>query len=153
MLIPDCRRDEIYNEDFLNKDDTGFVKGFDWCAEHAADAAFNNLSCIFDEDSGGKLAEVLAAEAPEHLRTKYDWERLDGTAEAREVRTYGDYLRYVLADWIERQRDELITSMIDGMDEGEYAELKAAAIERNETLPDPKEYYNTRKVFNGTAES
>ena len=33
MLIPDCRNDIHYNEDFLNKDDKQYIAGFDSCTD------------------------------------------------------------------------------------------------------------------------
>jgi hypothetical protein len=53
----------------------------------------------------------------------------------------------MLLDWIESKRDEIITSMIDAMDDDEYQELKAAAMARNEAKAEPKEYHNTRLMY------
>ena len=45
-----------------------------------------------------------------------------------------------LFSWIESDRDELITAMIDAMDNEEYEKNRAAAIERNGKA----RYYDTR---------
>lgn len=125
--IPDCRTDEYYNERYLGGDDRSFVHGFDWCVERAVDNFFDNLDFgLLGPDS--HLLHMLSEELPEKMRDSYEWESFyEGQKETREVRTYADYLRSLALEWIEHQRDEVITSMIDEMDEATYAANKAAA--------------------------
>lgn len=116
--IPDCRTDSFYNADNLNENDKQFVNGYDYCAECAADNFFDNLDVYLDDDS--HLMHVLNEELPDSLKTEYEMEYAfrNGEAEVRRVNTYADLLRMHLLDSIERERDELITSMIDASSEG-----------------------------------
>lgn len=109
-LIPDCRTDEAYNEKYLNKEDRTFVNGFDYCTEQAVDGFFYNLDVYFDDDD--KLMELLQAELPEDEKQE-------------NATTYADLLKNKLLEWIESERDELITAMLDDMDDDEYEEIKA----------------------------
>lgn len=121
--IPDCRCDEYYNEKYLNERDKDFLRGFDWCAEMAADNFFDNIDDYFDEDS--YLGHRLHEELPESMKDEYEVESdLDGATQLRKVETYADLLRSKILTWIEMERDELITSMLDGYGEEEYQEIK-----------------------------
>lgn len=119
---PDCRTDGTYNEKYLNERDKSFVDGFDWCAERAVDNLFDNLDILEDDD----LQKFLEKELPYDPHEDYDWVPTfdDGEKEHREIKTYGDYLRLELINYIEAERDVLITSMIDNMDEEEYEKNK-----------------------------
>lgn len=118
--IPDCRRDECYNQKFLSGDDKEFVRGFDWCAEEAVDNFFDNN---YDYDTGEYLAHILTQKVPECLREHYTMEYTFGDRpdEERTIETYADLIRFELLHWIEMQRNELITSMLDSMSDEEYA--------------------------------
>lgn len=125
--IPDCRNDENYNEKYLNNFDKEFVRGYDWCVEMSVDNFFDNLDIYFGDDS--HIMHLLNEELPENMREEYEIERTfadeNDRAEKRDVKTYVDLLRSKILDYIEMERDELITSMIDNMDEQEYSEIKA----------------------------
>lgn len=125
--IPDCRNDENYNEKYLNNFDKEFVRGYDWCVEMSVDNFFDNLDIYFGDDS--HIMHLLNEELPENMREEYEIERTfadeNDRVEKRDVKTYVDLLRSKILDYIENERDELITSMIDNMDEQEYAEIKA----------------------------
>lgn len=102
-LIPDCRTDDNYNEKYLCEEDKMFVRGYDWVAENVISCFFDNISIYPDaeqllEDNVGIIAENKA-----------------------------DTLKAALLNWIEGQRDELITSMLDGYSEEEYETLRAKA--------------------------
>ena len=97
--IPDCRSDEYYNERFLSDDDKTFVKGFDW--------AVNTILTILDN-----------TEVYEELDDLLD----DNKAIIKEGKA--QIVRESIQDWAEAGRNELITSMIDSMDEDEYEENK-----------------------------
>lgn len=112
MYIPDCRTDEFYNVDKLNEKDRTEIAGYDWCAEEVVDNFFDNLDVCFDDDS--VLMETLGKEVPASLQTEYEMEdSFDGQKETRVVKTYADLLRMSILDHIERNRDEVIVSMID----------------------------------------
>lgn len=118
--IPDCRTDEEYNVNALNDMDREFVRGFDWCTEMAVDNFFDNIDDLYYESDF--LRNALSTELPEHLQGEYEAEYTfvtdeDGKpkTETRQVKTYEDFFRSKLLDWIENERDELITSMIDNM--------------------------------------
>ena len=83
------------------------------------DNFFNNLEYMFGHDS--YIMHVLNDEIVEDKHEEYDWTyTFGGKEEHREVRTYADLIRVRLIDWIEGERDELITSMIDAMPNEEY---------------------------------
>lgn len=122
--IPDCRRDEYYNQKYLSEKDSEFIRGFDWCSENAVDVFFDNMEEFFGIDS--YLMHILKEEIHEQDHEEYVWinsfdERIQ---EKRTVKTYLDAIRAHLIDWVEMHRDELITSMIDSMKEEEYKAIK-----------------------------
>lgn len=123
--IPDCRTDENYNQRYLNDKDGEFLRGYDWCTETAVDNFFDNLDIYFGDDS--HIMHLLNEKIPKGAREDYEMDFTFGEreAEVRKTKTVADVLRYKILDYIEMQRDELITSMIDNMDEQEYAEIKA----------------------------
>ena len=121
--IPDCRSDEYYNQKYLNEKDGEFVRGFDWCAEMAMDNFFDNIENFFCNDS--YLMHTLNEEMPEEMHDEYVWvDSFNETEEKRTIKTYLDAIRAHLIDWVESNRDELITSMIDAMSEDEYKRIK-----------------------------
>ena len=127
--IPDCRHDEYYNARYLLGKDADFVDGFDWCCEEAMDSFFDNLDMEFGDDA--YIGHILNEELPEGMQEEYEWTPTfgDREPETRKVETYGDLLRAKLLDWVESHRDELVTSMIDSMDEKTYKAAKAMADE------------------------
>ena len=96
--IPDCRTDADYNEKFLGHDDKEFVRGYDWCTEHAAKNAFDNLYC---------------------------WDHDDLDVRPSDIGKVLEAFKPFLLDWIEQERNNLIVSMIDSMDDEEYQKIKA----------------------------
>ena len=145
MMMPDCRNDDYYNEDFLSGDDHEFVRGFDWCAEEVVDNFFNNMDVFFDDDN--HLLHVLNETLPEHLQAEeeIEWRFGDRGKEVRKIETYADLLRTKLEDWIESERDSLITSMIDNMDEDLFNAIRNKVLKENAESSEPKEYYDSRK--------
>lgn len=113
MLVPDCRNDDYYNYDFLSGPDATVVDGYDCCVREAVLSAFENMEAFPPEDLKVKPSEVVAV-----LHAFREW----------------------LFSWIESERDDLITAMIDAMDKEEYEKNRAAAIERNGKA----KYYDTR---------
>ena len=125
--IPDCRTDEAYNQKYLNQRDKAELFGFDYCTECAVDNFFDNLDDYFDEET--YLGHLLNEELPESMQEEYTMEfsfrAEDYKSEDRTCKTYADLLRMRILERIEMERDEVITSMIDNMDEDEYAKIKA----------------------------
>lgn len=120
--IPDCRKDESYNQKYLNEKNKREIKGYDWCAEEVVDTFFDNLDTYIDED----LLKILESELPEEDREEYEWSYTFGNREPekRKVRTLADLIRSKIQEFIEEERDELIVSMLDSMDEAEYERIK-----------------------------
>lgn len=118
--IPDCRKDESYNQKYLNEKNKREIKGYDWCAEEVVDTFFDNLDTYIDED----LLKILESELPEEYREEYEWVREYGEPEKRTVITLADLIRSKIQEFIEEERDELIVSMLDSMDEAEYERIK-----------------------------
>lgn len=122
MRVPDCRTDENYNQKYLQGADKEFVRGYDWCTETAVDNFFNNLDVYFDSDS--HLIHMLNERIPEEEEYEIEFTFGEIASEKRTVETYADLIRANILDWIEMERNELITSMIDNMDEEEYNKVK-----------------------------
>lgn len=121
MIIPDCRLDKDYNEDFLNDRDREFIIGYDYCMEQIENLFIGNLDVY-----AGRL----------EVDTEVDVDKFLDKAKEEIVE--------MIEDWYEGQRNEMITSMIDNMDDDEYETKKAEALERNKKRPEPKKYIDTR---------
>lgn len=146
MMFPDCRNDEFYNADFLDKNDSECVSGYDWAAE-AVDNLFDNLEVI--TDSSDYVANFMNTEVPDYMQEQYTMEFAFGNREDedRVVKTYADYLRFKILEWLEDERNEFITSMIDNMDEKMYEAIRNRVLKDNEKKENPKEYYDSRKFI------
>lgn len=145
-FIPDCRNDEDYNEDFLNVSGKNYIAGFDACTEDGVFTAFSNLDVLAGNDP--KLFIALSEKLPEEEQVEVEYQDdMTGETVRRKLETYGDLLCDRLLDWIEAQRDSIITSLIESMDDAEYERIKAEAIEKNKTAKNPKTYVDTRKLF------
>lgn len=131
-MIPNCREDSSYNYDFLDKDSKSFIDGFDYALE-----VITNMLCSDLKSYEGDLnAPIFEVEDGVPLpKTPHLMEILMENCE-------------VIANCIdtahEIERDELITSFIEHMDDEEYDKNRAMAIEIN-----PCKYFDTRK-FNIT---
>lgn len=97
--IPDCRTDENYNERYLNEKDKEFVKGYDWAVETV-------LNILNNADVYPDFADLLD---PNKALVNVD---------------KAEIVKDALEQWMEGERDMLITSMIDHMDEKEYSSIK-----------------------------
>jgi hypothetical protein len=149
-MFPECRNDNYYNEDFLGREDKSFVQGFDWATEMAVDNFFdNNFDSDMPVEEDGELSIMLNKELPDYLKEKYEMEFTFGDRdnEEREIKTYADLLRMKLLEWIEMERNELITSMIDNMDEDIYNAIRNKVLKENQEKDNPKEYYDSRKYI------
>jgi hypothetical protein len=146
-MFPECRNDNYYNEDFLGNTDKSFLQGFDWATEMAVDNFFDNYFGDMPIEENGELSTMLNKELPDYLKEKYEMEFTFGDRdnEEREIKTYADLLRMKLLEWIEMERNELITSMIDNMDEDIYNAIRNKVLKENQEKDNPKEYYDSRK--------
>ena len=121
--IPDCRTDANYNEKYLNERDKEFIAGFDWAIENAVDNFFyNNFEKGLDDHEF--VGHTMVEELPDSLKKEIEVEFEDSHKEVRKIETIADYVRSKILDWCEYERDNLITSMIDNMDEKEYKSIK-----------------------------
>lgn len=113
MMFPDCRNDDYYNDDFLSEEDAAIVDGYDYCVENAVNSAFENIDAFPPEDLDMSPSDVVRV-----LHAFREW----------------------ISSYIESERDEMITSMIDDMDDAEYQKQRNQAIEDN----GKEKYYDTR---------
>ena len=131
--IPDCRSDEHYNAKYLNEKDYKFVRGYDWAVEQEIDNFFDNLE-VTESD---RLIKMMEEPLPKELVQEYEVPTTFNGDESQEyetrtAKTYGDLLRMNLLRWAECGRDELITSIIDGMTDEEYQAIKEKVDGRSE---------------------
>lgn len=136
-MIPDCRNDEHYNEDFLDRQDKEFIKGFDFCLEQIKNLIENNLdvyetelSDVWDDDLGEQPQDEVFATTDE-LYTIVDENKI--------------LLSLIVEHWAEMQRDELITSMIDGMDDDIYKAIRHRVMSELSDKEVADKYFDTRK--------
>lgn len=119
-------RPNPYYEGFLNEEDKDEIDGYDYLADNVVDSFFFNMDIhdrIMDafKDAGLDLDKVdhsvliSRRDASDEI-TQKEWDKLN--PETKLVLSIKEGLEY----YIERDRDELITSMIDNMDEQDYEE-------------------------------
>lgn len=114
--IPDCREDDAYNQKYLIGLDKEFVRGYDWAVERILDILDDDLEDIEDEFNDCDC----------------DFNPMRYICRHEDVRKV---LREQIEMRLEWRRDELITSMIDEMDEDVYnkivEEVKAKESEKS----------------------
>lgn len=147
-MFPDTRTDDYYNEDFLQQADAEFVRGFDWAIEFVLDNLFNNLDVAIQDEV---VIRFMEKDLPKDMRgntyTPIFRFLQGGEPEERTITTYADMIRANVLEYAEMERDELITSMIDNMDEDVYQAVRNKVLKDNEKSKKPKEYYNSRKYI------
>lgn len=94
--IPDCREDEFYNYENLEKVDMIFIDGYDYLADDIISTAFDNLDMF-----NFKCDEGYTVSLGEYLNTKPQLKSA---------------IIESLLEFVEMQRDETIVSIIDGYD-------------------------------------
>lgn len=133
-FIPDTRNDSLYNERFLNDGDDAFVQGFDFAIDTMINLFGHNLDTYQQE-----LTELC----PEGHEKEWD-EAFAKREDLYEiVEDNKEILCAIIKDWAEKERDSVITSCIDGMDEEEYELIKNEVLSARPELK--KELYDTRK--------
>lgn len=108
--IPDCRTDENYNFEKLNNENKIYVGGFDHCCEEAVKSFFDNLDVYYDQDD--YFMHYFNEMLPQNVLDGFV-DDADIADDQEPVRTYGDLFKNHLLHWIESNRDELITALID----------------------------------------
>lgn len=95
--FPDCRTDEYYNEKYLIQADKEVINGYDFCVEQVMCAFANIDEWTFRDELDVRPSDIVkVAEAME------PW----------------------FKRWLESDRNEMITSMLDDMNEEEYKKRK-----------------------------
>lgn len=112
--IPDCRTDPAYNEKFLNDKDKEFIRGYDYAVDCILNL-FTNLEVFPD------FEELLD----------------DHKAIIKEGKTM--IAQESVGQWAEMDRDELITSMINSMDEIEYWKIREEVEKNAESIPESEQ--------------
>lgn len=103
--IPDCRVDTEYNQKYLTEQDRDRVCGFDMAVD-AIDCFFYNLD-VYEEELNIAGEDINLVRFLENHREIAD--------------TWKDCVFH----WLEKERNGMIVSMIDQMDEEEYENRKA----------------------------
>jgi hypothetical protein len=123
MYYHDCRTDEYYNEKYLDKESKQELRGYDWCAEFVVDGFFDNLESYLDSDI---IEKLLNKKIPKECRESYEFTSPcgGGYTVKRKTKRLKDWIRSKLLDYMESERNELIISILDNMDEEEYERIK-----------------------------
>ena len=119
-------RPNPYYEGYLNEKDKNELDGYDYLAENVVDSFFFNMNIHdrivdafealgLDLDKVDHAVLVNRREASAEI-TEEEWEKLN--PETKLVLS----IKEGLEEYMESDRDELVTSMIDNMDEQEYKE-------------------------------
>ncbi len=104
MYLPNAREDEAYNQKYLLEEDKTFLDGYDFAVDKAFGTFFSNLD-VYDLRVEGEDIDIgLILNNHPSILTKLE----------EAIKTH-----------FESERNELVVSMIDGMDEGEYQSIKA----------------------------
>jgi len=123
-IIPNCRTDEDYNQKNLNDKDAEFIAGYDWNRIFAVENFFDNI----DEYN----IEAMEPESEEESALLDYLEEHPEAAEAMK-NVLVENIKEAMLHHIEMERDELITSMIDNMDDDEWAKIKEETDEGKRT--------------------
>lgn len=113
-MFADARADDFYNQDFLDKNNRQFVEGYDYAVEQIKSLFEGNID-VYEDDLNSDLVDAIEED--------------------------GEKIIDMIEQWAESSRDELITSMIDSMDEKQYTRLRKKALKENKGK---KEYYDTK---------
>jgi hypothetical protein len=116
---------------FLNAEDMNFIKGVEFAFERISVLFESNLDTYKDE-----LNEMLENGDIPLPNTTYA--KTPGLYHV--LREDGELIVDMIADWLSRERSELVTSMIDGMDDEEYKSIRDKYLANN---PDV-DFYDTR---------
>lgn len=101
--IPDTRKDGTYNQKYLNAKDKEYLRGFDHALEDTLESFFYNLESYDFEVEGEDIELGRFLDNHEEIKQRL----LDN-----------------IKQHFEADRNEMIVSMIDHMDDGEYEKIK-----------------------------
>ena len=114
--IPNCREDDTYNEKYLQGGDADYVAGFDWAVQCGMNNFFENIDerGYCDREEYKEIEEAVTQITPDNI--------LGVLAKRPDLM---EKLQEELNNWVEMERDELITSMIESIDEDKFDEIKS----------------------------
>jgi hypothetical protein len=135
-LFPDVRNDDTYNDHFLEDRDEQFLAGYDMAYDEIINLIANNLD-TYEGELNELCPDGYEMDEDEAFSKREDLYQI--LEENREI------LCAVIKDWLEMSRNELVTSMIDDMDESVYETVKKDVLERQPELRD--KLYDTRKFM------
>lgn len=132
--IPNCREDENYNEIFLNESDSQYIYGYDICVNENIDNFFNNLM-DWEDDIREALfldSEDEDADIPIDIDYEVIWDddmyysdyQEEDLGKMSSITRLFLLLKERMLEWAECNRNEIITGLIESMDDDEYEELK-----------------------------
>lgn len=103
MYLPNAREDEAYNEKYLLENDKQFLSGFDYAIDKVMGMFFANLD-IFDFTVEGEDIDIgrIFANHPD----------------------ISALFQGNMKQYFESERNELVVSMIENMDDDEYERIK-----------------------------
>lgn len=135
---PNCRDDEYYNEKYLNEADSEYINGYDSSIDDNIDNFFTNLmnweddikEALFpDPEDEEKVNEAVKM----NFETIWNDDMYYSDYQIEDLEAMSPYTRLFLflkekmLEWAEGNRNEMITSMLENMDESEYDGLKKKA--------------------------
>lgn len=126
-----CNENEIndYWDGYLNEKDKEYIKGWDIVTKDIIPSFLANISdfeCMNEVFVKSEIEEAGKYDCIFELDT-------DISENAPKAVRFLRKLHEELVEWIEGERDEMIVSMIDNMDEEEYNAIRT---ERDKDLPD-----------------
>ena len=137
MIFPDCRNDENYNERFLDLYDKRFIKGMDYALDVIKNLIEYNLEFYEDELTNVHKKGETYCEDEVYVSRRDFFDILEENRKA---------VTAVIEDCLECERNEVIVSMIENMDDDKYEKNKAEVLKND---PDLK-LYDTRSFFYNT---
>lgn len=125
--IPDCRKKlnddgtpNPYWEGVLIGEDKEFIRGYDYNTDNAINNLFDNLDVYTSEfaeeniDINDVDINIVCSDNDEKWYVDYTLEELEQMNKPTRLMLL---MKYILNHYIEMERDELITAMIDDMEE------------------------------------
>lgn len=138
------KRLNAYWQKFLNKSDKEFVAGYDHCIEDVVSNLFNNLDVYENELNRAWFADDDDREYDfdyDFINDEKDFDEMTDE-ELSEIGRFNRVLKVmkkIVLHWTEMERDQLVVSMIDSMDEEEYEAIKKAVYEKEGIKDDESE--------------
>lgn len=119
-----------YWQGFLNDDDTRFLQGYDWASEQTLRNFFYNLDTYADDLARAFGIDEIDLGSDDAIAVIFNDKDMDDYSDeewnAIPVHTrVMAVIKACLEHWMEMDRDELGTSMIDSMSETEYEQIRA----------------------------